>query len=740
MRKRKFNKARTYIMKAKGGGPAPSNLFQFSRNPLFNGTNNFFNIQTSLFNSPTVDQQINSSGSASPVDLTPKQGNVITNTDIKRQDTKRTWVNPDGSPAQLSYQDPYKMNLSLGTQPITNTSQSGLSYTLGFQAKPLGLDQHFEQQNQEQARGMVQQMKGSTSSSEQPTPTNRNGNIAQVMDHALNISQNLMYAIGANQNDSKGTTIARGAVAGAAEIASQLPPPANIAGPILKGINLADSILDKAHVGKYNDNFSIDEYAFEKVGGSYGSTLNKANEAKQLSGQRHGFLGIGGRKARNRDNAKIAEAKRQQSIMASIANENDDLKNGAEAMSDINHIHNSIFLSGGYDPLYARAAKEGGVLEPMSFDNFLQNISEDISFLDFIKNNPQELKEGGSLEYSLEESFEQFLQNTQDELDFSEYLIETYKNGGLLTSPNNIESNQVNVIPEGALHKNKHNLKTVGFDDSEITKKGIPVLDEQGNQQAEIELNEIIFSLEVTKFLEENYENYYDGDLSESKKEELLINVGKEMVYQILENTKDNTGLIEVAKDGTSLQLKNTTLVNDNSSHSFQNEDTDPKNSKLKQNIEDEDIEFNPYIQEFINTAESLNYPPNYIENMLVHCIKESSWKGNDKQTKNNFSNIHVSKNWKGLVHNGTDTNASGTSNKTQFKDYNTMEEFIKDHDDTLKRLYEVTQDDDFDAYIDKINGNNKYKFYWTESPTYKKELQDVFKKFRKNNFQYYIY
>jgi len=33
----------------------------------------------------------------------------------------------------------------------------------------------------------------------------------------------------------------------------------------------------------------------------------------------------------------------------------------------------------------------------------------------------------------------------------------------------------------------------------DLTKKGIPVVDNKGEQQAEVEKNEIIFSLEVTK-------------------------------------------------------------------------------------------------------------------------------------------------------------------------------------------------------------------------------------------------
>ena len=98
-------------------------------------------------------------------------------------------------------------------------------------------------------------------------------------------------------------------------------------------------------------------------------------------------------------------------------------------------------------------------------------------------------------------------------------------------------SNQQNVIPEGALHARLHHMDN----DKEITKKGIPVIDDKGEQQAEIELNEIIFNLEVTKKLEELYK---DGS------DKAAIEAGKLLVQEILFNTEDRTGLINTLKQG----------------------------------------------------------------------------------------------------------------------------------------------------------------------------------------------
>jgi len=102
------------------------------------------------------------------------------------------------------------------------------------------------------------------------------------------------------------------------------------------------------------------------------------------------------------------------------------------------------------------------------------------------------------------------------------------------------EGGKVNVIPSGALHAHKHNLTEVAEDGEkfeDVTTKGIPVVveDEKGNliQQAEVEREEIIFRLEVTKKLEE---------LSKKHTDEAAIEAGKLLVKEILYNTEDNTG------------------------------------------------------------------------------------------------------------------------------------------------------------------------------------------------------
>lgn len=133
------------------------------------------------------------------------------------------------------------------------------------------------------------------------------------------------------------------------------------------------------------------------------------------------------------------------------------------------------------------------------------------------------------------------------------YVPKQFKDGGKTKekeeTPEIEETTQKNIIPEGALHKNKHHIEHTDG----LTQKGIPVVDNDGQQQAEVECEEIIFTLEVTKALEERYHKYYSDELTQKEKDELAIEAGKLLVKEILYNTDDRVGLIEKCEKGGKL-------------------------------------------------------------------------------------------------------------------------------------------------------------------------------------------
>lgn len=96
-----------------------------------------------------------------------------------------------------------------------------------------------------------------------------------------------------------------------------------------------------------------------------------------------------------------------------------------------------------------------------------------------------------------------------------------------------------NILPEGSLHSRLNHLDELNPDLEDATRKGIPVMavedGEIQEQVAEIEKEELILRLETTKRLEE---------LLKDGSEEAMIEAGKLLATEIMENTKDNTGQI----------------------------------------------------------------------------------------------------------------------------------------------------------------------------------------------------
>ena len=284
--------------------------------------------------------------------------------------------------------------------------------------------------------------------------------------------------------------------------------------------------------GKNSDSFGIDQNTLAQVGSSYGGTVSDLNDAAAKADKKYGLFSS---KARKKANAAITTAKNQQNLMGNIADSANDQRLAVQSMGEQAGLAYSLMTDGGYNQKYTYAAKDGGILEWNPIETLEWEPQVELNW------DLSILKDGGSIDLV-------------EELEW----IPEFKSGGKTEEfdvPEIEETTQKNVIPEGALHKNKHHMEHA----EGLTKKGIPVIDDEWEQQAEIEHSEIIFTLEVTKKLEEYYEIFYSDESSNKEKEQAAIDAGKLLVFQILENTEDRTGLIESCKKGGSLTLKTTT-------------------------------------------------------------------------------------------------------------------------------------------------------------------------------------
>lgn len=422
---------------------------------------------------------------------------------------------------------------------------------------------------------------------------------------------------------SKGENIAGlglGAVGAAAALAS-VP----VAGWIAGGALLATNIVGHA-LGRKTDSFTMDKDLYSQMGGSYGGSMYKAQDAMSKANQKYSAFNEG---SRNRANREIAEAKRQQNLVTDISEEATDRRNIAQYMAAFNGLRRGYQLQGGYDQSAIHVAKNGIKIEKLNkakeilkslreeqtnqlqkggeiklndFEYYLSTLPEaqrdstDYRVKDFWEFNgkPKDFQEAINKEmFKWEEDFDdngkslgfswhantiawnpetgegEFMKspnhktiqkevdwyNSKDGQNFKRQYelvksspywkyVKRHKEGGsIITITSDIEMFQkggtINVIPEGALHARKHNMEMDG-----ITKKGIPVVDKEGEQQAEIERNEVILRLEVTQKLEELSKIYYSEESSEEEKEQAALEAGKLLSDEILYNTQDNTGLL----------------------------------------------------------------------------------------------------------------------------------------------------------------------------------------------------
>lgn len=339
------------------------------------------------------------------------------------------------------------------------------------------------------------------------------GNIADVAGSLIPQTEQSALTTGLNQGyDAAANAVSAipgvgTIIGGAMKVGGMLSDGLTALGVGTDQMTTADKILDSKFLkplglvnaigAKKADTITKDNEAFEQVGSSYGGTQSTVDDALTKSGKKYGLLSGG---ARNRANRQIHNAQMQQSKMSNIADEAQMAF--AASNNPLLGLGTQLQLNGGYQQNTVKAGKSG-----LKMDR------------DFAK-RVVKLSKGKKSK----------VQKIQEEVRAEE--VAGFKNGGA-----------VNVIPDGALHAHKHHLENVDEKFEDVTAKGIPVITEEKGgdikQHAEVEREEIIFNLEVTKQLEK---------LMQDGSDEAAIEAGKLLVYEILENTVDNTGLLNTVE------------------------------------------------------------------------------------------------------------------------------------------------------------------------------------------------
>ncbi len=376
-----------------------------------------------------------------------------------------------------------------------------------------------------------------------------------------------------------------------------------------KFMKLTPMGLVNAFGAKKADTIYKDNETWEQQGSAYGGSMAKVDDALTKSGKKYGaFSG----KARRKANAQIAEAKRQQNLVSDINQEAQDAfaasnysgiglrnelalsggyrnmavgRNGMKILDAESQWAREVLNKAREVNKLQKGGKVDGITgaaPKITFESWYKTVPSDrndttsynlrrafelapkeeleawrTSSIEDLRNGKNHLnsvylnpktgiyefmkaKNHPTLKYELEwynsKDPEAIKFRNAYDLDMSgdyyKYVPKKFAKGG-----------KVNVIPDGALHAHKHHLEDISPEYEQVTSKGIPVVtEEEGGklkQHAEIERNEIIFRLEVTKKLEE---------LMKDGSDDAAIEAGKLLAHEIINNTVDNTGLMEVVE------------------------------------------------------------------------------------------------------------------------------------------------------------------------------------------------
>lgn len=116
----------------------------------------------------------------------------------------------------------------------------------------------------------------------------------------------------------------------------------------------------------------------------------------------------------------------------------------------------------------------------------------------------------------------------------------------------------------------------------------------------------------------------------------------------------------------------------------------------------------------------------NAIKNLLAKNAHESGW-GSSAQGDFNYGNITTGNSWTGRSVTGNDKDSNGNSISQDFRAYDSMVDYVSDEIQFLTNLYGFDQNDDFDTFIGKLQGNNSGNRSYAEDKEYAKKVRNVF-------------
>lgn len=132
------------------------------------------------------------------------------------------------------------------------------------------------------------------------------------------------------------------------------------------------------------------------------------------------------------------------------------------------------------------------------------------------------------------------------------------------------------------------------------------------------------------------------------------------------------------------------------------------------------------WISDMTAAYKRIGLSDNAIKNLIAKNALESGW-GKSAQGAYNFGNITTGSKWTGKYVKGNDHNAAGEKITQKFRAYDSLDGYVADEIQFLTRLYDFNQNDDFDTFINKLQGHNKGKRRYAEDLQYANKVRQVY-------------
>ena len=206
------------------------------------------------------------------------------------------------------------------------------------------------------------------------------------------------------------------------------------------------------------------------------------------------------------------------------------------------------------------------------------------------------------------------------------------------------------------------------------------------------------------------------SDLSSNKYQRMLTYINtkntseKETETPVTNTDSDSDGFVGWSFDTTSKQPTTTSNISVSGSPW-----SSPYNTRKNQ-----------WVSDMTASYKRAGLNDNAIKNLIAKNALESGW-GKSAQGDYNFGNITTGSSWSGRYVQGKDHDANGKKISQKFRAYDSMDDYVKDEIQFLTNLYEFNQDDDFDTFINKLQGGNSKRRRYAEDKEYANKVRNVY-------------